>query len=446
MEKTRIHTQVRLGPNSRHTWSCAALALCCACTTSAMKANSVGGDPLGTSSAGVAGSADARSTSSERREPLVDGAVSSLTSGTGSPNLPSKSSPVQDASLDEDASPIASRDAGAVLAAPDPDAIRTALAAAICDALLACVGPAALPVLTAREDCKAYYTTALTEDDLSALDRAIASGTIALHPEQLQTCYHDTRALECQVQTERIPASCDLAIQGKRHIGEACRLNAECGSGNFCPVGESCPRVCQAAKASGQTCARDDECRRGLICVKGSCGAPAADNAACGGATGAACVLGDSCAGGTDTVPGSCSRDATIQVGDVNTSCNPNTGPWCRDGLSCAYDGAAGFKCVAAVAKGAMCRLALPSQCPNDSYCNASDAISLGTCTALPSEGQACAPGDQCAPGQLCVVKDASSAGTCRRWLKLGDVCSDSSLCRSGACVQHRCVIRPECN
>jgi hypothetical protein len=446
------HTPVSFLDSKRRTWAYALLVLCCACTAKTNRGNTEGIGAAGTGSASA--EAGSNSTTNQVEPPragssggtLPDaGSTAPVTPSGGTPPARGNPSGMKDAGADEDATMTMPRVSGNPKGAPDPDTIRASLAAAICDALQACVGTAALPVLTAREDCKSYYTTALTEDDLGGLDQAIASGSIAIDPDQLEACYHDTKALGCKVQTDRLPTSCDMAIQGKRAAGESCRLNAECGSGQFCPITAGCPRTCQKAKATGDKCSRDDECQRGLLCMSGACGAPAADNAACGGIANTPCILGDSCAGGTDTMPGSCSRDATIQVGDVNASCNPSTGPWCRDGLSCAYDGAAGFKCVAPANKGAMCRMALPSQCPNDSYCNAADPISMGTCTALPGDGQPCTAANACAPGHLCIVANASAAGVCHRWLKLGDACTDSNLCRSGSCVQGHCALRAQC-
>lgn len=324
-------------------------------------------------------------------------------------------------------------------AAPDAHSIAMSLAASFCDALGMCVGKSALLTITGREDCLVHFATALEQSDLGTLKQSSADGHVAIDAAELEACYRDTRALGCKLQTERLPASCKRAIAGKRAIGEECSVDFECGEGAFCPLG--CPRTCQATKASNATCTRDDECQRGLVCSAGKCAAPIAAGASCGASMGATCGLGMSCAGMT-AAAAVCQANSAVQVSELGAACDPSGSKLCRDGFSCAYT-PTGFTCQAPVAAGAACKLALPGQCPADSYCNARDVMSNGTCVPLPKAGQACVLTDQCAPGHLCLPEGMKPM--CFAWLNLGESCTRNEPCRSGSCEQGKCVVRTQC-
>jgi hypothetical protein len=330
----------------------------------------------------------------------------------------------------------------AALPPSDPHSIAAALANAVCDALLDCIGPSALATITNREDCNTHFTASLEQSDFGELDRSISEGNVAIDASQLEDCYRDTRALNCKFYTDRLPPSCERAIQGKRGLGESCRLSAECAGAAFCPMTQACPHVCQATRAPEATCQSDGECQRGTICSGGICRAPAGAGAACGGTSSPNCALGLTCMDASDTMPGKCQPNAAIQVGALDAVCNPN-GPLCREGLSCAYDGHSGFVCRAPVKKGEACRLALPGQCPSDSYCNATDIMAVGTCVELPKHGQACVLGDQCAPGHVCITE--GSAGKCHALLNLDQDCELDGECRSGRCSEGRCAVPIAC-
>jgi hypothetical protein len=326
--------------------------------------------------------------------------------------------------------------------ATDSAAIAASLADAICDALRGCVGPAKLAALTAREDCVARFGASLAQDDFGSLAASVEAGSVVIDETQLASCYDDTRELGCEIVAKRLPASCQVALAGQRAAGESCTLNSDCSADLFCPIGAQCPRACESTRAAGDACLRDDECRSGLICNAQLCSEPARVGEECAGSSGAVCALGLSCVGSTDTAPGMCQTNASVQVGALGAVCSPG-GALCREGLSCAFDSGSTFKCVAAAAEGASCKLALPSQCPSDTYCSATDVTTMGKCLDLPVEGEACVLGDDCAPGHLCVTQ--SSASTCRRLGNLGDACLADPLCRSGACVDGTCAVRPVC-
>ena len=391
------------------------------------------GSPQATGAAQSAAGASGAALDAAGRHSAEAGSGAPNSNAAGKPSPSPAASPMND---DAGESPQSN--------AVDEAAIANSLATAICGALLECVGPALLAQLTGHEDCPGYFGASLAQNDFGGLAASIARGQIVLNRAQLETCYRDTRQLGCQVQTQRLPESCATAIEGRRALGESCRLNAECAGQAFCPVTSACPRVCQPTKPKGQACNRDDECQRGLLCgADHICNAPAAEAAPCAGTSRAVCPLGRSCVGGSDTVAGRCQANATIQIGALGESCD-GAAMLCRDGLSCGYGGKSGLECQAAVNKAAACHLALPGQCPLDSYCNAASATAAGTCIDLPKDGQACALGDQCAPAHVCVVQ--GDKPICRRWLNLGEDCTDHGLCRSGTCSEGRCTVRGSCD
>lgn len=326
--------------------------------------------------------------------------------------------------------------------ATDGSVIAAALANAICDALRDCVGPAKLAALSAREDCVARFSASLAQDEFGSLAASIEAGSVVIDESKLDSCYDDTRALGCNVVAERLAPSCQIALAGQRAAGDDCALNVDCGADLFCPISGECPRACEATRPAGEACRRDDECQVGLICNALICSAPVSVGEPCAGTSGATCKLGLSCVGSTDTQPGACQTNESVQAGAAGAVCSPG-GTLCREGLSCAFDSGSTFKCVAAVAKGASCKLALPSQCPIDTYCDATEVTATGKCTELPVAGEACVLGDDCAPGHICVTQDSTS--TCRRIGNVGDECLADSLCRSGACVDGTCVVRAVC-
>lgn len=325
----------------------------------------------------------------------------------------------------------------------DIDGMSRELAAAVCAALLECLGEQKLRAFVDSEVCEDRFAAAFAQSDFSTLNDSIARGRVELHADALSRCYADTRALGCAIQTERLPASCQAAIRGTVAEGDTCTSGADCAGQAFCPT-SACPRVCTARSAAAGSCTRDEECQAGLICVQNKCAEPAALGTPCGGTTGAVCALGTSCVGSTTEAAGQCQTNASVQVGALGEVCTPG-GALCREGLSCAYDGAQGFNCQAAVAAGEPCHLALPTQCPTAQYCTAEDVTTEGRCAALPVEGQACVLGSECAGGHVCLSADDDNV-VCRRVRDLGETCEVDAMCRSGRCAQGKCAATEVCD
>jgi hypothetical protein len=87
----------------------------------------------------------------------------------------------------------------------------------------------------------------------------------------------------------------------------------------------------------------------------------------------------------------------------------------------------------------------LPSQCPQDDYCSASDVTTQGECAQLPKDGEACVLGSECAGGHVCLA-DAGKQVTCRRIRDLGEDCSQDAMCRSGRCKAMQCAVVEVCD
>lgn len=328
-------------------------------------------------------------------------------------------------------------------AALDVDAMSRDLAAAVCASLLDCLGEQKLRAFVDNEVCEDRFAAGFAQSDFSTLNDAIERGRVELHADMLAQCYADTRALGCAIQTERLPASCQAALRGTVGEGGTCTTGADCAGQSFCPT-SACPRVCSARRAAADSCSRDEECQAGLICLQSKCAEPAALGAPCGGTTGAVCALGTSCVGSTTEAAGQCQTNASVQVGAVAEVCTPG-GTLCQEGLSCAYDGAQGFHCQAAVGAGEPCHLALPTQCPTAQYCTAEDVTTEGRCAALPVEGQACVLGSECAGGHVCLSASGNSV-VCRRVRDLGETCEVDAMCRSGRCAQGKCAATEVCD
>lgn len=317
------------------------------------------------------------------------------------------------------------------------------LAAAVCASLLDCLGQQKLRAFVDDERCEARFAAGFEQQDFATLHDSVRRGRVEVHADRLEQCYEDTRALGCAIQTERLPSACQEALKGSVAEGATCSIGADCAGDTYCPTTE-CPRVCTARGAESAGCVRDEECVAGLICVKGQCAAPADLTQACAGTSSGVCALGASCVGSTKDEAGRCAANSEVQVGELGDVCTPGA-TLCREGLSCAYDGASGFTCQGAKSSGEACHLALPTMCPEAEYCTASDVTSEGSCAPLPTDGEACVLGSECAGGHVCLA-GADDGVTCARLRDLGESCSQAAMCRSGRCERDQCVVAEVCD
>jgi hypothetical protein len=324
-------------------------------------------------------------------------------------------------------------------------ALPEAFAQAICDALEACLGDAALRELMAREDCVPRVTAELRASDFHYMDRAIGAGHVLYNPGELPACLDGVRELGCDVLTNSYPEPCVQVLAGNVAEGGECAASMECEGTAFCAGAASgqCPSTCTALLGEGAACAGHHECGDGMLCLQAQCARLAAAGQPCSGPEGGRCRFGLTCLGATDTAAGECVANEQVQAGDENDACEPG-GTLCKDGLSCVFDGSNAFHCRPYVGAGAACRLGLPGQCPRDQYCDAMNVTAQGTCRALPGDGAACVLSGLCAPQHVCVA--AGSNAVCRPISDNGGPCSADNACRSGRCAGGRCEPPPVCD
>jgi hypothetical protein len=320
--------------------------------------------------------------------------------------------------------------------------LRDALSDAICDALDACLGESALRELTEREDCATRVGAQLRATDFAYLDQAVTDGRVLYNPLHVSDCTDDIRALECDVLSNPLPKSCADVLEGNVKIGGECVITADCEGAAFCAGADQCPSHCSALLAEGDACSGDSQCGADLMCVAGHCLRPSRDGEPCNGMSGKVCRIGFTCEGSTDVDTGMCVANSTVQVGNEDDECEPG-GALCKEGLSCVYDGVSAFHCENRVASGADCHLGLPSQCPSDEYCDATEVTEQGTCRKLPGVGDACVLSGVCAAGLVCVSEDQAS--TCRAIQDNCGACNSDDECRSLNCDQGKCAPPPAC-
>lgn len=329
-------------------------------------------------------------------------------------------------------------------------AFTAGLANAVCGALSDCLGPQALDSFLDRDDCLSRYSESLAQAVYGTAPQSVQNGRIVLHEDKLQQCYDDTRALGCGLQTQRLPVSCQAALEGTVAAGDTCSITADCTGDSFC-TRSACPRSCSARVAEGAACTGDDECVNGTVCASAKCAKPAAVGEACEGDSGAKCVLGTACVGntaasnGAPAMAGVCRAAADIQIAELSESCNFDD-MLCKEGYSCASNGALqpALICQMPVASGAVCRPAVPTQCPKGEYCNQNDLTLTGNCVALPTDGQPCTTSNTCAVGHQCLA-DAAGSGVCKKVQSIGGACTRGAECRSGVCNGGSCTLNSVC-
>ncbi|HEX7481271.1 MAG TPA: hypothetical protein VF331_25945 [Polyangiales bacterium] len=312
--------------------------------------------------------------------------------------------------------------------------LASQLAAAICGALLDCVGQSKLDSMLGGEDCKSRVTLDLSAGDLAHLQASIDAGKVNYDASKLGPCLDGIKQLGCKIQTDSFPTACEDAVGGTVAVAGVCAISDECQGDAFCQM-DSCPSRCANLLEAGDTCAKDEECGDKLVCKGGKCLAPSYQGEACAGTTGKQCALGFSCWNGTDTLAGTCHSNAQTLVGAKGAACSPGS-TLCQEGLSCVFDGLSAFHCMSKVPSGGSCFPGLPGQCPIDEYCDngsaGGDPRVRGKCAKLPGDGAACVRDGVCAPSFVCVPENQNPV--CRAIHNNGGSCAIGAACRSGIC------------
>lgn len=326
------------------------------------------------------------------------------------------------------------------------------LAPAMCGIYADCGGPVVTLVYGNEADCAAQLAARFSDGEIGTLQAAIDAGNIAYHGDLVGDCIAALNAAGCALGNPF--ETCEGIFEGLVDDGGACELNEECGDGSYCAISGACPGACQARVMSGATCSSSDGCQPGLVCTSGSCRAPAGEGAACEGTTGVSCSnIGLTCAGSDGATAGTCAQLASFFSGAVGEICDPDMEDLCDEGISCAFDGLDGtsprFRCVARVAAGAACTIALPDMCPDDQFCSGVSLMGTpdveGTCAPLPTAGEPCTvpvgvPVPRCAARLVCVGTMGTNPGTCEVLGRLGASCASDATCASSLCTSGTCA------
>ncbi|MET0386071.1 MAG: Dickkopf N-terminal cysteine-rich domain-containing protein [Polyangiales bacterium] len=332
-----------------------------------------------------------------------------------------------------------------------PDDVAAVLARGSCGALARCLGASLLAEAFDGRDCVELRTQIYADGDLHWLAESVARGRVTFRPERLARCESDLIAFGCEVQSRRLPASCEAAVEGAAEVDGACAIDQECGGGAFCDRGmlATCPGTCVAPQAEGLPCRTSAHCSDGYVCRAGLCSEPLGVGAPCSGylgqgecAPGLACQVGES-----DELE--CQPNAAVYAGKLDESCDV-FGVLCEPGLVCQSRSAdredtAGV-CTMPAAAGDTCRLAVPAQCPPDYYCKdktfgSSARVAAGAeglCAELPAGGAACETEIGCRPGAYCDE-------TCHVVQSVGGSCDEGTECFSGSCVDNQCAPPLDC-
>ncbi|UJR80023.1 hypothetical protein [Sandaracinus amylolyticus] len=320
-------------------------------------------------------------------------------------------------------------------------------AEATCATIERCYGPDLVEAL-AGPDCVGSAQRTLEQASLPQIEAAIAAGTVQYDGAAARECVDAVADASCAAIDRASLPACEDAFVGTVAAGGACALDEECAGDAFCRIELTCPGTCQARVPSGSACEGDDECQAALRCLGGTCQAPAREGAACGGGTEIECAAGLVCLGQQEpsaTMPegrtGLCRSLPATQTAAIGATCDPDNGPLCVSGVSCALIGVTAgttpvFECVAASTSGGACNLGFPDPCPFDHTCEGVDLAMgdfEGTCVALPRAGEPC-PNNRCGRDAWC------SSGTCRAVQSIGSACTSDADCFSGFCDGGTCA------
>src|SRR5262249_52030232 len=146
----------------------------------------------------------------------------------------------------------------------------------------------------------------------------------------------------------------------------------------------------------GEKCAADADCdpTADLYCYKNpDAGMEGAGNCQPRIAANSNCGQNENCVSGALCITGKCRRVSDLLTLAESLGCFSN-GFLCNRGLDCEFNGLPFFSMGTCVKeKNALdpCKIALPDECPKDTYCSANIANAGGQCLTTPVENQKCA-------------------------------------------------------
>jgi hypothetical protein len=242
------------------------------------------------------------------------------------------------------------------------------------------------------------------------------------------------------------------SMLGKLHgAGQPCGHRYECAAGFMCD-NANCPGMCKRFAQVGAMCMADADCdpQASLYCHKspdagaagpGLCQPLVAANADCG--------QGDNCVPGALCIVGKCRRVSDLFIVAETFGCYSN-GFLCQRGLDCEFNGLPFLSmgtCVNEKQPLDACKIALPDECPKDTYCSSNAFNAGGKCLATPVENQQCASDFEQNIGVAAPCKATLSCvnGICKPMRRLGEPCEVHTQCYSGACGPSSLCVPPSC-
>jgi hypothetical protein len=364
----------------------------------------------------------------------------------------------KDASVGDASADAAAEDAGRPLTLGD---VASVFATGRCGALEACMGKELLLASYGGNDCVDFTTRQQQDRHLHWLAGSVSANRVTFRPEELLQCQKDLVKLGCDVASHRLPASCELAVEGKASVDDNCTIDQDCKGDAYCDKGmlETCPGTCAAPQPSGLPCTVSAQCADGLVCRSGNCKAQLAEGEACTARKGTECPPGLLCQGKDGML--TCQSIASVYAGKEGEACDLY-GKLCQTGLVCQSQSASSTMgtCAKPVAVNGTCRVSEPGQCPITQYCK--DARSNvttrapagkdGVCVDLPADGAACIGTSSqsgqplcpvgslcCAPGTVCV--GTPSAAMCHSVKMAGGACTSNAECYSARCAADSCEV-----
>jgi hypothetical protein len=323
------------------------------------------------------------------------------------------------------------------------------LAQTICQQQAACLGPL-LDVYLRGQDCVTITQPTFEDGEFGAIAALVGEGKLTYDPQKAQACLDAYAARTCDSPDNDAPDVCAEVYGGTGKTGEACTVSAQCALDFFCEAGAVCPGSCAPKRKATEACTKDEQCSSGLSCLTGKCAAKIGKGGACGG--GVECVGGLLCIGKDDDAgkKGTCGDVSEAFAAPLGAACDVANGPYCVAGAACELDTltatGATFVCVAPVASGAPCKVALPDVCPDDEYCpvdlSTSPPVFEGVCTKRPAAGQPCGKG---LTGDTCGAYEVCESGVCKDRQRLGGACKASGTCYSGLCKADVCAAGLAC-
>jgi hypothetical protein len=332
---------------------------------------------------------------------------------------------------------------------PALETLPNLLAKTVCEQQAACLGPL-LDVYLRGQDCVKITQRTFEDGEFGTIASLVASGKLTYDAQKAQACLDGFAARTCTSPDNDAPDVCAEVYAGTGKTGDACTVGAECALDFFCEAGSVCPGSCAPKRKATEACAEDEQCSSGLSCLSGKCGAKVGKGGECGG--GIECVGGLICVGKDDAAgkKGACDDVNAAFAAPVGAACDVANGPYCVPGAACQLDTVsatgASYVCVAPVASGAPCKLALPDACPDDEYCpvdlSTSPPVFEGVCTKRPAAGQPCGKG---LTGDTCGAYEVCENGVCTDRQPIGGACTGSGTCYSGLCKAGVCAAGLSC-